>query len=237
MMRFACTALLGLSLLQGGLAQPYGNEWIVPGRQYWKFSVGSEGILRIDSTSLANSGFPVTVVDPREIQLFAREKQVPIYLEGEQDGVFNTADFIEFKADPNDGWLDRGMWDDPANQNNPYYSLINDTIFYYLTWDAEPQSLRIMPFTDTDYGGHMPRTWFIGEGLRSVTQRYQRGWRDNNGATNSFLVEGEGFFNGAETVANGADQIGNFNVPTRLPYQQADAPDAQCRVVWAGVNN
>ena len=108
-MRRALLSVLFLTGAARALAQPYGNEWIHYGQQYWRFEIAAEGIYRIDSAALANAGFPVATVDPREIQLFNREQQVPIYVEGEADGVFNTGDFIEFRGRKNDGWKDLDM--------------------------------------------------------------------------------------------------------------------------------
>ena len=108
-----------LSLASWAGAQPYGNEWIHYDRQYWYFQIWQDGMRKIDSTALANAGFPVATVDPRTIQLYARGRQVPIHVEGEQDGVFNTTDYIEFYGAKNDAWLDSTLWDDPAHINNP----------------------------------------------------------------------------------------------------------------------
>ena len=231
--------LSGVLVLLGGMAigQPYGNEWIDYGAQYWRFNVHEEGIHRIDSTALANAGFPVGSVDPRDIQLFAREQQVPIYVEGEDDGVFNDGDFIEFHGQGNDGWLDAGLWDLPQHQNNPYYSLYNDTIRYYLSWSTTGPKERVTNYSNTDFASHVPRDWFWYEALRSLTGRYQVGERDNSGASDARMVEGEGWFNSAEMVATSVDISHNQGVFTRRPYQGADAPDASVTVVVAGTNN
>ena len=70
--------LSGVLVLLGGMAigQPYGNEWMDYGRSTGA-SPSTEGIHRIDSTALANAGFPVGSVDPRDISC-SPEQQVPI---------------------------------------------------------------------------------------------------------------------------------------------------------------
>lgn len=122
-MKRAGALLLTVFTTSAVLAQPYGNEWVDPARPYWRLTVVADGIHRIDSAALAAAGFPVATVDPREIQLFAREKQVPIYVQGEADGVFNNGDFIEFHAVRNDGLMDAPLYEVPGTQSNPYHSL------------------------------------------------------------------------------------------------------------------
>ncbi|MBL7964497.1 MAG: hypothetical protein JNM31_11725 [Flavobacteriales bacterium] len=225
------------------MGQTFGNEWINYTRPYWSFKIASTGLFRIDSTALANAGFPVGTVDPRDIQLFGRERQVPLYAEGEDDGVFQGTDFIEFYAERNDGWLDVLMHDAPQHQANPYYSLINDTIRYYLTYDAAPQTLRVKPYTNTDYSAYSPRPWFITDAvlsLASPTVGYQIGDRDISEATNSWYVKGEGHFNPG-VLAYGPTTTGpvflDLSVETRFPYTGTGAPEAGVRVHVAGINN
>ena len=57
---------------------PPGNQWIDHNLQYWKFNIVADGLYRIDSTTLAAAGFPITTIDPQELMVFGREQQVPI---------------------------------------------------------------------------------------------------------------------------------------------------------------
>ncbi|MCB0791505.1 MAG: hypothetical protein H6595_08010 [Flavobacteriales bacterium] len=236
-MKSRAWSVIALFTTLGAFAQPYGNEWVHYDRPYWRFQIAKEGIYRIDYATLANAGFPVTSVDPRTIQLFGREAQVPIYVSGEDDGVFDVQDHIEFHARKNDGWLDGGLYDLPEHQNNPYYSLYNDTIRYYLTWDADPEALRIEDYANTDYGSYTQRDWFWYDARSNLTLAYQRGTRTSQGATSSFMVEGEGYFNIYESVSSSVDFTQNLSVPTRRPYTLPDADDAQVTIVFAGTNN
>src|SRR5688500_5621484 len=96
--------LLSLSLIIPSKAQ-VGNEWINFSQNYYSFKIIANGIYRIDSIALINAGINLTGLDPRNLQIFGREKEIPIYVSGEQDGVFNATDFIELYAFKNDGWL------------------------------------------------------------------------------------------------------------------------------------
>src|SRR5690606_33925849 len=111
-----------LLLIVGGLqAQPFGNEWINYNQRYYKFPVAEEGVYRINYNALAAAGIPLATIDPRTIKVFNRETEVPVYIRGEEDGVFGLSDYIELYATGNDGWLDALVYDEPENQTNPYY--------------------------------------------------------------------------------------------------------------------
>ncbi len=221
---------LALLPFASALAQPFGNEWINYGSQYWAFWVGTppgspsvypiEGLWRIDSTTLANAGFPVATVDARTIQVFGREKQVPVYFPGDSDGVFNGTDFMEFYVPKNDAWLDSALWDDPAHINNPYYSIIGDSIQYFVTYNSSPQVLRVLDQAPGNYAPVQPRQWYWGESIYSSTPLYRKGKRDAIGITTSTTGDGEGYF-GYDWVNDGQGSNTNdgpFTIGMPTPY-------------------
>ncbi|MEO8591332.1 MAG: C25 family cysteine peptidase [Flavobacteriales bacterium] len=154
----------------------YGNEWIDHDRQYWRFDVYRDGVFRIDSATLANAGFPIGSVDPQDLMLFAREQEVPIYVKGEEDGVLNAGDFIEFQGRKNDGWIDKRMYALPEYDPNPYFSSYNDTIHYFLTWDSSVPVQHIHSYTNTDYASYQQRPWVYAEALRVFSDYYWLGY-------------------------------------------------------------
>ncbi|MCB0402523.1 MAG: hypothetical protein KDD41_10600 [Flavobacteriales bacterium] len=186
-------------------AQPYGNEWINYSQQYYKFKVAETGIYRLDSATLAASGIPVGSIDPRNMQIFARGQEIPLYVNGENDGVFNGSDFIEFYGQHNDGWFDEPLYGNAAKHPNPYYSLFNDTIYYYLTWNNSTSNNRFVLETDTSYSSFTPVSYFTKEVVQYYTigqltggaYRYYDGKTQNIGGTAVTLFdfhETEGWF-------------------------------------------
>ena len=89
-----------------GGAQTYGNEWINYAQKYYKIKVVKDGIYRIDSITLAKAGIPLNSINPKNFQVFFHGKEQYIYVQGENDGVFNKNDFVEFYGQHNDGALD-----------------------------------------------------------------------------------------------------------------------------------
>ena len=122
-------------------AQQYGNEWIDFSQRYFKIPIYKTGIHRLEyntiKVTLFQSGVDISTIGSNEFQIFGREKEVAIYVEdGNNDGKLNGDDYIEFYAQKNDSWLDSLTYTSPEHVTNPYYSLFNDTIRYYLTWSS-----------------------------------------------------------------------------------------------------
>ncbi len=101
--RFFLLFLLPLS----GKAQPSVNEWTDYNQQYLKIPIISNGIYKLDysvlNTEMAAMGVSLASVDPRNIQIVAHGKKVPIGLIGENDGSFDAVDYILFHGEKNDG--------------------------------------------------------------------------------------------------------------------------------------
>lgn len=158
-------------LSTGMLAQThYGNEWINYSQTYFKFPIVKDGIYRISQTTLFNAG--LNNIDPRNIQIFARGKEIPLYIKNDApDFLFDANDYIEFYAEKNSGWLDSSLYDSPNNQANPYYSQINDTIFYFLTSNTSFYNLRYQTEADVSFPAN-PLPYCIKESLNTFTTSF-----------------------------------------------------------------
>lgn len=229
--------LLAFVLLRAvvSVAQPVvGNEWIDHDRQYWRFDVFQTGLHRLDSATLAASGFPIATVDPADLMLFGKEQQIPIYIEGGDDGVLNAGDFIEFIGRKNDGWIDERMYTVPEYHANPYYSIYNDTIHYFLTWDPDPlvQKARVVPYSDPNIATHTVRPWVWGKGTNGYGDVYWYGLltQDFN-YTSGLMLPGEGW-GGPGLITGAANVTANLFAPTQRAV--ASGPPAEVLVVTAG---
>lgn len=168
-------ALLIILSVRGQVqAQVYHNEWIDHGQYYYEIPIAQDGIYRISKSELKAAGVPVDAIDPRNIQVFARGREQAIYLQGESDGIFHESDFLEFYATANDGWLDgiTAYADAAAPQGNPYYSLYNDTIRYFLTWNSSLSNNRMNTSTDQDYAAYASPAYCFREWLHVYKNSY-----------------------------------------------------------------
>ena len=111
------------ALVVGAKAQNY--NWITPGQTYLKMYVVDDGIYRIDKNDFVNAGISVSSIDPRTIKLYYKGNQLPIYFNGEQDGVFNDTDYFDFYGQRNYGGLTKtyDVYDAVNYTTDEYYNL------------------------------------------------------------------------------------------------------------------
>ena len=228
--------IAGIAFSVVGWSQPYGNEWIDYDQSYYKFPVTEKGVVRLDFNTLSNAGIPVSSLDPRNIQVFAREQEVPLYAPGESDGVFNVSDYIEFFVEPNDGWLDSQVYREPGDQLNPNYSLYNDTIYYYLTWNSSTSNARVETEGDEDIDDYSPRNWFWKNQRVDYTGAYYAGELNTYGGSTPYYTESEGWMSGRYGVPSGSP-IRSTNVQTPLAFTGSGAPLIEFSSVSCGASN
>lgn len=127
-----------------GMTDPfrYSDNW-------YKAIVRENGIYRIDRTMLVQAGVPVSSMDPRALRMFSgggktlpiygsdaflELKEVAIWVSGEQDGQFDSDDFILFFGWPTSDWEYDSAGRADGFYTNPY---TNDNVFW-LTYDPMP---------------------------------------------------------------------------------------------------
>ncbi|HEY4154280.1 MAG TPA: hypothetical protein VGM24_02610, partial [Puia sp.] len=124
---------LCLLLCAGRLvAQTYGNEWIDPGKTYYKFKLAADGVYRIPQSVIAAAGLGNS--DVKDFQLFRNGVEVPIYTSA-GSGLLAPGDYIEFWGQMNDGKPDKPLYRSPLYQHTDKWSLETDTATYFLTVD------------------------------------------------------------------------------------------------------
>jgi len=134
------------------LAQNF--NWITPGKTYLKMYIINEGLTRINKVDFVNAGISTSTVDPRTVKVFNKGSQIPLFFQGESDGIFNDGDYFDFYGTRNYGGLTNTY-----NQNNnviyvtnEYYNPYSDTNIYWIDWGGE-NGLR---FLNTNYSVTVP---------------------------------------------------------------------------------
>jgi hypothetical protein len=204
-------------------AQQYGNEWINYAQDYYSFKITNTGIYHIDANALNASGIPVSSINANQFQIFARQREIPLYVNDGGDGVLNGTDYIEFYAQKNDGWLDSVLYKNPYKMGNPGYSLYNDTIQYFLTWNTVGTGKRFSVETDVNYPSYIPSNFVLSKTIFAPNTAYLDGYKEA-GSSSSFFVDGEGY---GITALNGAGGGASYtqSFSTSNFYVGADAPD------------
>lgn len=217
----------------GGQAQPYRNEWISYSQKYYKIKVSQDGIYRIDSAALASSGLDLSTIDPHHFQIFNKGVQQNIFVQGESDNVFNSGDFIEFYGQKNDGALDALLYTNTSFIPNPYYSLVNDTAVYFLTWDNSSNGNRMIPENDVAFASYGPAVnYFFKEEIHDFHGDYYEGETDNVGGTDARYTKAEGWFDGS-VIDLGSNKVYSM-INTSKKY--LSGPNAVIKTVVAGAS-
>ncbi|MFA5574537.1 MAG: C25 family cysteine peptidase [Brumimicrobium sp.] len=203
-------------------AQPYGNEWVNYNQTYYKFPIAETGIYRITFQDLYNAGVPLSQANPQNIQIFGKQKEIPLYIKDGGDNEFNPGDYIEFYAERNDGWLDSILYNSPEDIGNPYYSLYNDTLFYFLTWTSG-LTKRYLEETDINFSLYQPAEYVFETKVRSFNSMYYGGFSQFD-AYSSFYSPGEGW--GGQNRNGASNYTEVIALPTPSVYQGGGAPDA-----------
>src|SRR4029077_13321801 len=100
------TILIIISIIfLSNYTQAQNYSWITPNKQYLKMSVADDGIYRISRTDFTSAGVNTATVDPRTVKVYNKGTELPVYFEGEQDGTFDAADFLDFYGMRNYGGL------------------------------------------------------------------------------------------------------------------------------------
>ncbi len=202
--------------------QPFANDWINYSQHYFKLYHTQKGICRLTSSDLTAAGIPVGAFNPQNLQIFYRGKEIPVYIKGEEQGLL---EYLEFFVQPNDSWLDTTMFDSPGSVLNPYYSLINDTSAYFLTWNNAFSNKRYQPENDINFTGYTPISYV---NATTVSQYPAKFLEKGDDCEYTF---GEGWFDDPYLSLGGSV---TKTVQTPKPYTAGG--NAQVRVALAGVS-
>lgn len=162
--------------------QTYGNEWINFSQKYYSFDVYQTGIHKIDYATLQASGIPLATFSTPNIQIFGREKEIPIHIEDGGDLTMNPGDYILFYGEINDSWLDTTLYESSDDVGNVKYSLYNDTIQYFFTWNSSISNLRYTVESDVNFAAYTPSEFLLYEIFQSNHDYYNEGEKGRRSA-------------------------------------------------------
>ncbi|MDX2248911.1 MAG: type IX secretion system sortase PorU [Bacteroidia bacterium] len=125
-------------------SQDYANESVLHQGTWYKIGITKDGVYKLDFSFLSQHGINPSGIDPRKIQIFGNGgRMLPqensrfryddlvenaIFVSGEDDGVFNNADFIQFYAESAHTWY----YSPDVQRFSHQYHLYADTNFYFL---------------------------------------------------------------------------------------------------------
>lgn len=212
---FFLTLLTSCTLVS---AQNFGNEWINYDQVYYKFSIAKEGMYKITYQELKSAGFPVDIINPKNIKLYSKGKEISISLLGEADNKFDNTDYIEFYGTYNNGELDTDLYRTATEQPHTMHSLYQDSLPYYLTWQNGSQGKRWQRFSDLNYTGKTNDSFFIYE---SATY-FRESWTDGNPFAGGLGQMSE--YNTGEGWFSFPYSNGGYTYQMATPYYNSNGP-------------
>ncbi len=224
-------ATLSLILTFSTVSAQYGNEWIDYDQTYYKFKTAKDGIYRLDYQTLVDAGIPLSNIDPRNIQIFNNGEEQFLWIEGEDDGKFNIADYIELFCSYNDGSMDKALYRKPEEQAHPYYSLYQDSTVYFLTWTQTVQGKRFKLDSDINFTGLTPDSYFMHQQPLYFTNQWLDGLPYADLGYFAEYTLGEGYHSGS--IGGGSGSI--FNILS--PLYDSTGPDPTIDVVAFSASN
>ncbi len=196
------------------------NSWINYSQSYYKIPIAKKGVYRISFQQLVSAGINITSINPLNVQIFAKGKELPIYIQGENDGVFNPTDFIEFFVDNLDADLDTKLFSKTIDQGNPYISMFSDTLNCFLTWNNSTNNKRMEVETDVNFTNYTPLNYCIYEVNMVHKDQFSSGVLTTFGWSVPEYSSGEGYLGGNINYK----QTRNYTLNT--PFVYTNGPDA-----------
>lgn len=193
MKKFILLLLLFLLSAPMLLAQSYGNEWINYSQKYYSFKITTEGLYKIDYTTLVSSGVDPSTFTSANMQIFGKDREQPIYVYDGGDNKMDAGDFFIFYAHRNDGWLDSTLYEDPNTIGNPAMSMFCDTLHYFFSWNSSSNNLRFVDEFNNDYDNFNRLAFGMTKAEYTVANPQYFQAKESNGTSSSFFRPGEGF--------------------------------------------
>ena len=175
------------------------------------------------------------LVFPNRIQLFHKGVELAIKIEGQQDGKFDPADYIEFYGVKNDGSSDTELYTNPNHQPHTYYNLFSDVSSYFLTYKLSNETgKRISSFFENNVDNIPEEEWYKKDILQLFTSSYSEG--ESYGSTNDIVLSqydnGEGW---TGSYASRGQTLSHTLTGITNTIQSGDKP--RIEILLAGGNN
>ncbi|MEK6571294.1 MAG: hypothetical protein AABZ61_07995, partial [Bacteroidota bacterium] len=119
-----------------GSAPDPSRDWFDPTSPYVKLLIAQDGLYKLTYNDVAAAGINVSAINPQTLKVFNLGSQVPLFVAGESDGVFNTEDYLEFYAQRNYG-------------KGEFFEEYTDTSVYWLTYGGANGLRMVVESTDT----------------------------------------------------------------------------------------
>ncbi len=112
------------------------GQWIDYSREYVKLAIPNDNIYKITYGNLLSYGVNPNLINPKTFKIFFKGKELPIFVYGEDDNVFDSTDYIEFYSEKNYTYQNYRNIVSIGQDYIQYLNRYNDTSVVWLTWDG-----------------------------------------------------------------------------------------------------
>lgn len=200
---------------------PYHNEWIDLNKTYYKIKITENGIYKVSAEEINK----IPNITTSNVAIVRRGKTIPLLVEDKnQNGFFDTGDFILFAGKRNDGFQDSELYNFPDRYPNPYRALHSDTAIYYVTTTINPP--RISKEKVFENAPTIP--FVVFDSIQSFFERYEHGERIiiyNDPIALSDYSNLEGFISSNENINH------TFVFPPHFINTNLFSPKFECTIV------
>ncbi len=113
------------------------GNWIDYNHYYIKLAIIEDGIYRLTYNDLVSIHPSVSLINPKTLKLYKKGQQLPLYVFGEEDEIFNNGDYIEFPATRNYSGQNYRTIPLPSEEYPQYMNRYTDTSYFFLTWGGD----------------------------------------------------------------------------------------------------
>jgi len=129
---------------QNKIARPMATESVLASGDWYKIAVLADGVHVLDAQFLSSIGVNLSSLSPSTLRVFGQVPgllpqrndgfrfddlvEIPTYVNGENDGVFNAGDYLAFYAHGPHAW----KFDSLAQEHRHTFHYLSDTAYYFL---------------------------------------------------------------------------------------------------------
>lgn len=206
----------------------YTNSWIDYNKTYYKFTIGTTGVYRIEKAVLDN--LSLSGVPAEHFQLWRNGEEVPLYVSN-TSGIMGTSDYLEFWGEKNDGKMDTKLYQALRNQHSDRSSLFTDTAAFFLTINAATPNKRLLPQTFDLQTNQLPKEEYFMHSAEFIPKnRMNPGLADVGGIVLSSAFDKGEFWSTGFIGPGGA----GFNIAFGNLFAYQGAVTAKLKVGMAG---
>ena len=185
---------------------------------WYKIGVTSTGIQKLSKSFFSNNGIPISSVNPKNIRIFGYSEgmlsedatsgtplsipEIPIHFEGDNDGVFNTNEYLLFFAKAANTW----EWSQTQKKYNHEKHLYTDTVFYYINIDTD-EAKRIQLVNESSSPSTNSITTYENHQFHEL-DKY------------NLIKSGKQWFGERFDLSNGLTQSFNFSFPNKVAEEK-----------------